>query len=51
MFTSIGEVVIISLFVCSHKNSSWIFVIVLGRLGCLQCFDTVGWAAGRASGL
>jgi len=19
--------------------------------GCLQCFDTVGWAAGRASGL
>ena len=20
-------------------------------LGCLQCFDAVGWAAGRASGL
>jgi len=20
-------------------------------MGCLQCFDTVGWAAGRASGL
>jgi len=20
-------------------------------LSCLQCFDTVGWAAGRASGL
>jgi len=21
------------------------------RSSCLQCFDTVGWAAGRASGL
>jgi len=22
-----------------------------GWLGCLQCFDAVGWVAGRASGL
>jgi len=24
---------------------------VLSTLLCLQCFDAVGWAAGRASGL
>jgi len=24
---------------------------VINRLQCLQCFDAVGWAAGRASGL
>ena len=24
---------------------------MLSRSGCLQCFDTVGWVAGRASGL
>ena len=32
-----------------------LFVIIFGTLsfpsGCLQCFDTVGWAAGMASGL
>jgi len=30
-----------------------IFVIFMPVLAvfCLQCFDTVGWAAGRASGL
>jgi len=27
-----------------------IIVIVAGCM-CLQCFDTVGWASGRASGL
>jgi len=27
-----------------------IFVAINDNL-CLQCFDTVGWAAGRASGL
>jgi len=27
------------------------FLNVLVRYVCLQCFDTVGWAAGRASGL
>jgi len=32
-----------------------IYLLVIGlhfkALSCLQCFDTVGWAAGRASGL
>jgi len=28
-----------------------IFTYLLLRASCLQCFDTVGWAAGRASGL
>jgi len=27
------------------------FVLVIISLHCLQCFDTVGWASGRASGL
>ena len=28
------------------------FVLLVTLLGlCLQCFDAVGWAAGRASGL
>ena len=31
------------------------FIVIFGtlsfRIGCLQCFDAVGWAAGRASGL
>ena len=27
------------------------FMDVVLFAGCLQCFDTVGWAAGRASGL
>ena len=25
--------------------------IIIGDNVCLQCFDAVGWAAGRASGL
>jgi len=28
-----------------------VFVNVFRQLQCLQCFDTVGWAAGRAFGL
>jgi len=34
--------------------TSWSYVLfpVIGSIGkCLQCFDAVGWAAGRASGL
>jgi len=26
-------------------------MVMVGVMLCLQCFDTVGWAAGRASGL
>jgi len=26
-------------------------VLITGVFVCLQCFDAVGWAAGRASGL
>jgi len=32
---------------CSSRSSKLVVVIVV----CLQCFDTVGWVAGRASGL
>ena len=28
----------------------WAFLLLFGVV-CLQCFDTVGWVAGRASGL
>ena len=27
------------------------FILILCFVFCLQCFDAVGWAAGRASGL
>jgi len=26
-------------------------LLFISYLACLQCYDTVGWAAGRASGL
>ena len=29
----------------------FIFMLALLSVLCLQCFDAVGWAAGRASGL
>jgi len=32
-------------------NMILIFGEVMGKRTCLQCFDAVGWAAGRASGL
>jgi len=28
-----------------------IIIIIMSSEICLQCFDAVGWAAGRASGL
>jgi len=34
----------------SIKLVSFVFVFVAAFL-CLQCFDAVGWVAGRASGL
>jgi len=36
-------------FFCSQLNAVPQISIVLNK--CLQCFDSVGWAAGRASGL
>jgi len=35
---------------------AWIMLLInkfvlSGTINCLQCFDAVGWAAGRASGL
>jgi len=37
---------------CSASNSfMWIMVLYNVFTWCLQCFDAVGWAAGRASGL
>ena len=38
--------------ICSLVNCGRVFFIpVLDIRLCLQCFDAVGWAAGRASGL
>jgi len=37
------------LMISEHKNVANLFALYL--LYFLQCFDTVGWAAGRASGL
>ena len=36
-----------------HKSEECLSynIILLILILCLQCFDTVGWAAGRASGL
>jgi len=32
--------------------TSYVTIIAVGlQCCCLQCFDTVGWTAGRASGL
>jgi len=36
--------------VYAHQQSTWVNILLLCT-SCLQCFDTVGWAAGRASGL
>ena len=38
---------------CSAAEDRWWFVFVFRYVlrGCLQCFDAVGWAAGRASSL
>jgi len=40
----------------SNKNKVGVIklyfqIMVLDKWPCLQCFDAVGWAAGRASGL
>jgi len=33
-------------------NTSYLIPVIFGTfISCLQCFDAVGWAAGRASGL
>jgi len=37
------------LMISEHKNVANLFALYL--LYFLQCFDAVGWAAGRASGL
>jgi len=49
------------IFLVNYKKQLtplWMFVCDVYRVkerlqcfSCLQCFDTVGWAAGRASGL
>jgi len=38
---------------CSRCFTGWILFLLLSHQDspCLQCFDAVGWAAGRASGL
>ena len=35
----------------AEPRQKTILVSLLKAVTCLQCFDTVGWAAGRASGL
>ena len=34
-----------------QRQGSVLLCSICGDLMCLQCFDAVGWAAGRASGL
>ena len=34
-----------------HREKIIIIIIIIMQRLCLQCFDAVGWAAGRASGL
>jgi len=38
---------------CSSTQGIWLFLcaVDVSALSCLQCFDAVGWAARRASGL
>ena len=39
-------------FIVFHFNSiHYVFASICSFVFCLQCFDAVGWAAGRASGL
>ena len=40
-------------FKFASKDTTFIFLVSLVNIiyMCLQCFDAVGWAAGRASGL
>jgi len=33
-----------------HQTAGWLFVEFFMLKRCLQYFDTVGWASGRASG-
>ena len=33
------------------SQQACLLLIIIIMKSCLQCFDTVGWAAGRASGL
>jgi len=39
------------LFFLSEKYASFIFIISCCFIPSFQCFDTVGWVTGRASGL
>ena len=34
-----------------QSSSPAVIIIIIVVIICLQCFDAVGWAAGRASGL
>ena len=34
-----------------QSSSPAVIIIIIIVIICLQCFDAVGWAAGRASGL
>ena len=46
-------VVVVHMFICLHfllHSVSKINDVIVFRI-CLQCFDAVGWAAGRASSL
>ena len=39
-------------YVCNTNNkNTTLRLLLLSKTACLQCFDAVGWVAGRASGL
>ena len=52
-FQSLESLIIQSFFLVPevHLQPTVVYVYQIYLFACLQCFDTVGWAAGRASGL
>jgi len=56
-FTSIASTFIALTLMVGHQSGTVLqrpafeIIYAVGPIFCLQCFDAVGWAAGRASGL
>ena len=48
---SYNQQAIASSCLATALSNTFIISIVVGYFACLQCFDAVGWAAGRASSL
>ena len=44
-------IILVNLHQLTYPVKNLMIVFRFGFAECLQCFDAVGWAAGRASGL